>query len=272
MKHTFKLTRTSLLILLLLLVVMSCERDHPTVSGSETEELLEKAQEHSSVLSFDESSIVSIGEIVSGLPYGNLVNEHINLSMGFGKDAEEKYQRSLYMLRRQPKISASLFEIYHKVPAENYLYRTMVVEALKELNTDTSLQYLYKIAMTRIPRDTQPENEEIDTRTDEIIIRLTAVEGIGILAINKNEEAEKALIQLIDHEDLSVRQMAVRSYLLSPFGNIQEKKKELYEKLPREEYWYITEETTNIRKVEHPDMPETFDLKENDSKETPKIR
>lgn len=271
MKHTFKLTFTSL-ILLLLFAVLSCERDNPTSSEKEYNDSLEKAQENSSVLTFDESSVISIEEIFSGVPSGNLIKEHISLSMGFGKDAEEKYQRSLSILRQQRDISESLFEIYKKVPAENYLYRTMIVEALKELYTDSSLKYLYEIATIRIPRDTQPENEEINTQMDEIIIRLTAVEGIGILAIHKNEEAENALIELIDHQDLSIRQMAVRSYLLSPFGNIEEKKKELYEKLPKEEYWYITETTTDIRKVEHPEMPETFNLKVNEYKETPKVR
>ncbi|WP_299253502.1 hypothetical protein [uncultured Aquimarina sp.] len=269
MKHIFKLTSLSLL---LLLVISSCERDNPTASETEAQDNLEKAQENSSVLTFDESSVISIEEIFSGLPYGNLIKEHISLSMGFGEDAEKKYQRSLSMLRQQRDIDKSLFEIYKKVPAENYLYRTMIVEALKELYSDTSLKYLYEIATIRIPRDTQPENEEINTQMDEIIIRLTAVEGIGILAINKNEDAESALIKLIDHQDLSIRQMAVRSYLLSPFGNIEEKKKELYEKLPREEYWYITETSTDIRKVEHPEMPENFDLKVNESKETPKVR
>ncbi|MDY8136021.1 hypothetical protein [Aquimarina sp. 2201CG5-10] len=274
MKHSLKPLLVLLLLVVFVVTIQGCENDNldKSIDVTKTDESSEKASSASSVLTFDESSSLSLDGLFAGFPSGNLIQEHLKLSMAFGKDAEENYQRSLYLLRKEKNIAESLAGVYQKIPTQYYLYRTMIIEALKELRSDESLKYLYEIASLSIPRDTEPENPEIDTRTDEIIIRLTAVEGIGILAIQKNEEAEKMLMRLIDHEDLSVRQIATRSYLQTPFGNVEEKMKELYERLPQQEHWYITTRSTDIRKVEHPEMPKEFDIKINETEDSPKIR
>ncbi len=272
MKHFLK----SILIplpFLLLIGIIGCDEDISVLPNDETtdNQSIKKSQEYASVLSFDESSISKVDHIFSGVSYGELIKEHVRASIGFGKNAERKYQNSLSILREEPKIVESLFEIYQQLPAEFYLYRTMIVETLKQMKSDASLKYLYNIASLDIPRDTEPENPEIDTRLDEIIVRITATEGIGILAKNKNVAAEETLKKLTNHKDVSVRQMAVRAYLQSPFGNIERKIKELRDQLPKDEYWYITTKSTDIREVEHPEMPEKFDIKITDSKDAPKI-
>ena len=71
-------------------------------------------------------------------------------------------------------------------------------------------------------------------------IRITAVEGIALLAADSLAEGERSLRQLIGHEYLTVRQMATRGYLQSPFGNREEKIQELRQRLPQTEHWYIT--------------------------------
>lgn len=274
MKHVLKPLVVVLLLGLFVVTVQSCEDENidTTNDATQKDESSEKASSTSSVLTFDESSSLSLDDLFAGFPYGNLIQGHLKLSMAYGKNAEENYQRSLYLLRKEKNVAESLAGIYQKIPAQYYLYRTMITETLKQLQSDESLNYLYEIASLHIPRDTEPENPEIDTRTDEIIIRLTAVEGIGILAKQKNQIAEKMLMRLIDHEDLSVRQMATRCYLKTPFGNVEEKMKELYEKLPQDEHWYITTRNTDIKKVKHPEMPEEFDIKINETEDSPKIR
>jgi hypothetical protein len=47
---------------------------------------------------------------------------------------------------------------------------------------------------------------------------------------------------------------------------------QLRRKLPKEEHWYITTDTTGIRKVKHPDMPAEFKLKSKNSSNAPKIK
>ncbi len=269
MKHYLKLILIP--ILFALFIVASCENENPSTS---VEEDISNtgAKQSSSILSFDESSVTSLNQIFASIPYGKMLQQHIQYAVGFGKNAEANYQRSLSQLRDEPKIAEALFILYQKIPADSYLYRTMIVETLKESKTDVALDFLQEIATIKIPRDLHPENPEIDTRLDEIVIRITAVEGIGALALAKNPRAEELLKKLINHEELSVRQMAVRYYLQSPFGDLKEKKETLYAIISKNEHWYITEKSTDIREVKHPDMPEKFKLNSSDSKNSPKIK
>jgi hypothetical protein len=229
-------------------------------------------KDSSSTLTFDDSSTVNIEIVFPNTPTGNMIREHLRISMGSGMDAESKYQKSLITLRAEPKAAQVLFDGYKKVAPENYFYRNMIVEALKEIRSVGSLEYLNEIAIEKIPADQEPENAEIDTRLDEIMIRITAVEGITLLAADSLVDAERILSQLISHDNLTVRQMAVRGYLQTQFGSKTEKMQELRNRLPEEEHWYITSDVTNIKKVVHPEMPEKFDLKTKETKDSPKIK
>ncbi|WP_103068124.1 hypothetical protein [Aquimarina sediminis] len=228
-------------------------------------------QEPSSSLSVDSSSTTRVDAVFPNTPDGKLIKEHLKVSMGFGKDAEEKYQNSLTHLRANPEVAQILYKGYKEIALEHYLYRTMIVEAIKQIRSEASLDYLNMIASERIPKDQFPENAEINTQQDEIVIRITAVEGISLLAKDSIASAEKLLTKLIGHNDLTVRQMATRGYLHSPFGNQEEKTKKLLERLPKEEHWYVTTSTTDIKKVKHPEMPDKFDFPRNNNTESPKI-
>jgi len=152
------------------------------------------------------------------------------------------------------------------------MLRTMLTEGLKELRSPGALAHLNDIAKEKIPADQRPENTEIDTRTDEVVIRITAVEGIAILAANRSAEAENSLLELTGHEDLTVRQMAARGYLNSPLGNVEEKLQVLRRKLPQTEHWYLTTKTTDIKQVQHPDMPAEFKLESKTPTDAPRVK
>ncbi|MCM3901387.1 MAG: hypothetical protein ND866_06755 [Pyrinomonadaceae bacterium] len=192
--------------------------------------------------------------------------------MEHGEDAEAKYQESLTKLRAEPGAADALYETYRKIPAENFMLRTMLTEALKELRSPGALTHLNNIAREKIPADRNPENAEIDTRTDEVVIRITAVQGIAILAANRSAEAENMLLELTGNEDLTVRQMAARGYLRSPLGNVEEKLQVLRRKLPQTEHWYLTTDTTNIKQVQHPEMPKEFKLKTDNASDAPQVK
>ena len=228
--------------------------------------------EKSPTLVYDKSSTVKIDTVFPNTSSGNLIREHLKVSMGHGEDAETRYQQSLTALRAEPEAAKILYDGYKKVEPSNYLYRTLIVEALKQLRSSKSLSYLTDIAQEKIPANRHPENAEINTREDEVVIRITAVEGITLLATDKLIEADKSLLQLIGSEDLTVRQMATRGYLQSPSDNIREKMQSLRERLPKEEHWYITTDTTDIKKVAHPDMPAKFDIETKKSNNRPKIK
>ena len=226
----------------------------------------------SSVLVIDSTSKEKLDTIFPATPVGKMIREHIKTSMGNGDNAEAIYQKSLSSLRTEPGAPEALYTTYNRVAKKDYFLRTMLVESLKELHSPGALAYLANIAKEKIPANLYPENAEINTRQDEIIIRITAVEGISKLAADSVMEAEKLLVELINSEDLTVRQMAVKGYLQSAFGNANEKIERLRSKLPKEEHWYLTADTTNIRKVKHPEMPAHFNIESKNTSTPPKIK
>jgi hypothetical protein len=229
-------------------------------------------QRGKSTLAMDPSSQTQVEKFYPNTPAGQRVKEHMHASMGHGEDAEAKYQESLTKLRAEPGAADALMETYRKIPAENYLLRTMLVEGLKELRSPGALNHLNEIAREKIPADRNPENTEIDTRADEVVIRITAVEGISILAANQSAEAERMLIDLTGNEDLTVRQMAARGYINSGIGNAEEKMQLLRRKLPESEHWYITTKATDPKQIQHPEMPKDFKLETKTPTDAPQLK
>ena len=255
MNHSLKLKK-ALRIGLLLIVISFC-----TIGCAD------KGAE----LVLDETSTINVEDLLPNNNTGNLIKQHLRLAMGSGADAEANYQQSLQRLKANPEAGRVLYDTYKKVPAQHYMYRTMLVEALKQQRLPASIAFLNEIASNRIPEDNAPRNAEIDTRIDEIIIRITAVEGLTLLASDSLVGASNALMGLINHEDLTVRQMAARGYIKSPVGSAVEKIDALREKLPQNEHWYLSLEDTNIKKVDHPEMPEKFEIIEKEVKNSPKV-
>jgi hypothetical protein len=225
-----------------------------------------------SKLGGDSTSQSQIETLYPNTPAGQRAKEHMQASMAYGEDAESKYQESLGKLRAEPGAADALYETYQKIPAENYLLRTMLIEGLKELRSPGALAHLKEIAGAKIPPNQHPKDTEVDTRADEVVIRITAVEGISILAANQSEEADKILLELTGHEDLTVRQMAARGFLGSSSGNSEEKMQMLRRKLPEAEHWYLTTKTTDIKTVQHPEMPKEFNLETKRPADAPQVK
>jgi hypothetical protein len=193
-------------------------------------------------------------------PAGQQIKEHFTAMAGVGKDAEANYQKSLAAMRANPALTPVLMEVYDAIPEEDYFRRTLVVETLKEMHSADALPYLVRIANATIPIDRLPKNTEMDTRESEIVIRITAVQGLSTLAAGNSKAASDSLLKLVGHSDLTVRQMAARGYLGSSLGNKDENLKRLQKLIPKEEHWYLTTQLTEIRKVHHPEVLPDFDL------------
>jgi hypothetical protein len=80
--------------------------------------------------------------------------------------------------------------------------------------------------------------------------------------VQGSREANDLLLKLVSHDDLTVRQMAARGYIRSSVGSADEKLKQLYGMVPKEEHWYLTTKLTDIREVQHPEVLPEFDLDE----------
>ncbi len=201
---------------------------------------------------------------------GDLLRTHMKVMTGVGKDPEQKfqdaekaYQASLQELRgRAPEVIPLLAGAYNRTEESNYFRRWALVETMRELQSETAVSALAKIATSAIPQErirTDPERSSVD---EEIRIRVTAVEGLGPLA-KTNKVAERTLLSLTKNPHLGMQRAAIREYLAAaPNPDEQEKRSErLRAALPPDRHQLITLETTDIKRVPHPDIPDKFNIK-----------
>jgi hypothetical protein len=201
---------------------------------------------------------------------GDLLRTHMKLITGVGKDpeqnfqdAEKAYQASLQELRkRASEVIPLLSTAYGRTEESNYFRRWALVETMRELQSETAVEALAKIATSTIPSErfrTDPERSSVD---EEIRIRVTAVGGLSLLA-KTNTIAERVLVSLVNNPYLGIQRTAIRGYLAAvPIRNEQKKRSEkLKAMLPPDRYHLITLETTDIKSVPHPDMPDQFHIK-----------
>jgi hypothetical protein len=203
---------------------------------------------------------------------GDLLRNHMKLMTGVGQnpkqnfqDAENAYQDSLRDLRKRGSevipILYHAYEQHKKTDERNYFRRWALVETIRELQHDTAVRPLAQIAISRIPPErfkTDPERSSVD---EEIRIRVTALEGLGLL-VQKDEEAENTLLSLIKNQHLGIRRAAIRGYLAAaPNAHEQQRRSEkLKAELPHADHHLITVATTDIKKIPHPNMPDEFDI------------
>jgi hypothetical protein len=200
-------------------------------------------------------------EAFPSTPTGAQVRAHLAASVGTGENAEGAYQDTLAALRSNPEAATAIAETYRRTPEELYLQRQLLVQTLKDLRIAEALNALDEIAAQPIPAERFPaENAEYSSREEELIIRAAALEGILALGA-VDEAAGQRVARYLDHEELTMRQLAVRGWLAAVDGDARAARAaELRARLPVTEHWLITAEPTDIRTVPHPDLPDRFDL------------
>jgi len=216
------------------------------------------------------------GPAIPGIPdfpagaIGDLLRTHMKAMTGVGKDPEQKfqdaekaYQASLRELRgRAPEVIPLLAGAYNRTKESNYFRRWALVETMRELQSETAVIALAQIATSAIPQERIRTDSERSSVDEEIRIRVTAVEGLGPHA-RTNKAAERTLLNLTKNPHLGIHRAAIREYLAAdPNPDEQKKRSErLKASLHRDRHQLITLETTEIRRVPHPDMPDKFDIK-----------
>ncbi len=212
------------------------------------------------------SSIDTLPEFPNTLE-GQTLKKHIYTISGVGKDAEMKYQSSLSKLKEDTNVNKLIYEIYKNVSEEKYMLRMLLIETLKELKFNTSLNMLNEIAVSKIP-DEKSKDTEYSTKEEEIIIRLCAIEGLTSLAMNQNIKAQQLLFKLIDVDDMTLKQIAIRGYLKSLKADtlvsseqINENIELIKKKVPNELHWMVTYKETDIKSVPYPKYLDTLSFK-----------
>lgn len=200
------------------------------------------------------SSVVLPKSDFPDTPLGEKVAKHVELLAAVGGDAEKNYQKSLIGLRSElPEVIEIIYQAYMKMEKTRYFKRWVLVETLRELQSDSILIFLETIALSDIPDElwSDPEVFSIDKESN---IRVTAVDGIAQLAKGENLRAEEILKRLFNHEELSIRQRAIRGYL--SIGNYKERADSLRSILSENDYWLINLDITDPKNVPHPSIPD----------------
>jgi len=134
-----------------------------------------------------------------------------------GDDAEDEYQRALEDLRAQPE--AVVVEIARgssDCEESDYPARWALVHLAAELRHPAALPFLRNLVETPIPPEQSKDPHSFSTVAEETILRTTAVEGVGVLARERqSREATEALWQFMKQPSLSIRRAAVQSLYMA---------------------------------------------------------
>lgn len=201
---------------------------------------------------------------------GDLLRTHMKLMTGVGtdpeqqyQDAEKAYQNSLRELRGSAiKITPLLADAYSRAEERDYFQRWALIETMRELQSEATVSILSKIATSSIPPERVRDDPERSSVDEELRIRVTAVEALGPLS-KTNAIATRTLLSLTKSPYLGIKRSAIRGYLAAASSPKEQRKRaeKLKASLPKNQYRLITLETTDVKKVPHPEMPEKFEIK-----------
>lgn len=179
------------------------------------------------------------------------------------QDAEKAYQASLRGLRAKGvDVVPLLVRAYESIEVGDYFRRWELVETMRELQEPSAAPALAKIATASVPAERFQTDPERDSVGEEIRIRATAAEALGPLA-RLDKVAELALLDLAKSPHIGLQRAAIRSYLAAATDEDDQRKRaaRLKRIVPSSRYNLLTLETTEVKRVPHPKMPDKFDIK-----------
>jgi len=185
----------------------------------------------------------------------DLIDEIIELATSFGPSAEQNYKNAVSELREFSEHAAQrLIKTYHDAPETSYSRRYLLVQILRELETDAAYHGLFEIAATDIPAEKSGDSA-FSTVAQEAAIRMNAILGMTEQAISSNL-VEDAFFELIHkHDDPAVKSFAINGYL--NLGPDFEERAEALEAHVSEEYKHlIYQAPMDIDEIPYPDIAE----------------
>lgn len=176
-----------------------------------------------------------------------LVVDAVNSMGGIGEGAEERYRQSVGRIK--PKAAPAIVLMAKELdalPEDQYLSRWSLVHLISELEDDSSVPHLDRIARSKIPAEKSKLLHQFSTRAEELLIRTTAVDGITRLARKGVVEATKGLLELASNKVLSIQRAAVQGYL--EVGG-RTARKELKALLPEDRHFLLDIERVDVKAV-----------------------
>lgn len=145
---------------------------------------------------------------------GRAVVAHLDAIFATGPDAEANYQASLTALRTKGvETITTIVETYNNADKSLYNERAVLVETLSELRLLEARDSLLEIANEKLPERVLAPDDTFSAIDQESIIRMTAIRGLGHIAL-KDDTAANALGVLATHREVSLQEQARVSFAI----------------------------------------------------------
>jgi hypothetical protein len=148
------------------------------------------------------------------LVYDAELRAFLGIMYATGEDAEDRYHQALEGLRsRAPEIMVALVGAYAKASESDYPHRHALVQVASALRHDAALPFLSVVVSSPFPEEQSEDTDSFSTVAEETIIRMSAVDGIAVLASKGNKEAIEALMSFLTIPSFSIRRASVMGLL-----------------------------------------------------------
>jgi hypothetical protein len=163
-----------------------------------------------------------------------------------GDNAQQDYARALERLRSQAEaVIAEIPRIEATLRETDYPTRFALIFTASELRHPAALPWLRNVALSRIPAERSSDPHSFSTVAEETILRTTAVDGIGRLAQDNNNEATEALFQSLGTPSLSIHRAAVQQLLQSPNAS----RERILSALPEDQHFLLDLRRIDVREA-----------------------
>ncbi len=205
---------------------------------------------------------------------GNQLKDHMMiLSMPAEtiEEADAKYNASITELKKNATEAIVLLnDAYNKTEAKHYFNRWGIVKTMGELENPSAVKPLADIAFSKIGPEESKDLHHFSSQEEEAVIRIRAIEGLGLLAKQGDAYADRTLLQIALDSTISnsaMRLRAIKAYLRSG-KNTDERAKLLSSRLDKSWQDVITTSVTSpeefIKKMDS--ITKLSDEKTKDSK------
>ncbi len=225
----------------------------------------EKLSEEERVALIEDSAISNDSQpndinVFPNTPIGIQLSNHmmiLALPAETMEEADAKYNASLSELKKNPvEVVVLLNKAYKKTEVKHYFNRWAIVKTLGDLESIQTIKPLSDIIFSEIPPETSMDLHHFSTQEEEVIIRIRAIEGLGMLSKRGDSTATRILLQLaLDStiKNSALRLRSIKAYLRGG-RNTDERVQLLKSRLDKSLFGIITVSTTEpeefIKKME----------------------
>lgn len=135
------------------------------------------------------------------------------------------------------QLAEEIARIYETAGATNYDLRWALVNLAADSHPTRSVEFLHRVAAADIPNEATTDTHRFPRTTNELVIRIRAIEGLRKHALRGHEAGVDALFQLVNASHFSVRKAAALG--LIGLGDGTTNRDRLLELLPANEHFVL---------------------------------